>query len=86
MKRLLLALAMGAGLAAPAFAHTAATGQVEIFHCGAPSVEARTFMPIAPVSRITAAPDTFNSDVASRQAYDAGVGDPIPWKASNPRH
>jgi hypothetical protein len=86
MKRLLLAFAMGASLAAPAFAQTAATGQAEIFHCSAPSVAARTFMPVAPVSRITAAPDTFNSDVASRQAHDAGAGDPIPWKASNARH
>jgi len=40
---------------------------------GAPSSEARTFTPVAPASQMTAAPDTVSPDLASQQAYDAGV-------------
>ena len=83
MKRLLLALAVGASLAAPAFAQSGATDEAWTYQSGAPSVEARNFKPVAPASKMTGALDTFSSNPASQQAYDAGVSNPSHWKASN---
>jgi len=82
MKKLLLTSTMVAGLAAPAFAQSAATDQPGPCQCGAPFVEARTFMPVAPSSQMTTAPDTFSSNPASQPAF--GLSDPSDWKASNP--
>ena len=84
MKKLLLAVAMAAGLAAPAFAQSAATNQPGTYQHGAPSVEARNFTPVAPTSQMTVAPDPFSSNPASQQTYDAGMSNPSHWKASNP--
>ena len=84
MKQLLLALAMGAGLVAPAFAQSAATDQSGTYEYGTPSVEARIFTPVAPASQMTTAPDTFSSDLASQPAYDSRVNNPSHWKPSTP--
>jgi hypothetical protein len=84
MKKLLLAVAMVAGLAAPAFAQSAATDPPGTYPYGPPSVEARTFTPVAPASQMTTAPDTFSANPASQQAYGSSVSDPIQWKASKP--
>ena len=84
MKQLFLALAMEASLAAPACAQSAATGRLAICEYGAPSLEARIFTPVAPTSQMTGAPDTFTSNFASPEAYDAGVSNPSHWKAFQP--
>jgi len=84
MKKLFLALAIGAGLAAPAGAQSAATGQPGTCQYGVPSLEARIFTPVAPTSQMTGAPDTFSSDFASQQAYDASVSNPSHWKSFQP--
>ena len=83
MKKLLLAVALATGIATPVFAQRAATDQPGTYQYGGPSVEARNFKPVAPASKMTGALDTFSSNPASRQAYDAGVSNPSPWKASN---
>jgi len=84
MKRLFLALAVGAGLAAPACAQSTAPGQPETYRGGASSLGARTFTPVAPASQMTAAPDTFSPDLASQEAYDAGVSDSSHWTQFEP--
>jgi len=84
MKKLVLALAIGAGLAVPAFAQSVATGEPRTYQYGAPSVDAPIFTPVAPASQMTATPDTFSPDLASQQAYDASVSNPSHWTAFEP--
>ncbi len=85
MKKLLLAGAMAAGLAAPAFAQSAVTNRPENVQYSAPTMEAQNVMrePVAPQPAV---PGAVNSDLASQQAYQAGLGNPRDWKASNPNN
>jgi hypothetical protein len=88
MKKLLLAGAMAAGLAAPAFAQSAVTNQPENVQYGAPTMEAQNVMrdPAAPQVAVPGVPGAVNSNLASQQAYQAGLGNPRDWKASNPNN
>jgi hypothetical protein len=90
MKKLLLAGAMAAGLAAPAFAQSAVTNQPENvqYSYGAPRMEAQNVMrdPAAPPMAVPGVPGAVNSELASQQAYQAGLGNPRDWKASNPNN
>jgi len=94
MNKLLLAAAMAAGLAAPAFAQTAATGAPG----HTPSVEAQNAAPGGAVATGAAAwtgaaaesqlgvPGAVNSQLGARQAYQAGLGNPRDWQVSNPNN
>lgn len=84
MKKLLLAVAMGAGFAAPAFAQSAATNQPERYHNSAPSVQARNVMQYGTVPQPSINSGTYSSDLAAQQAYQDSTSDPRNWKASNP--
>ncbi len=84
MKKLLLAAAMAAGLAAPALAQSAATDQPGTDSYGTPSVVARNFTPGAPVSRITTSTGSFSGNLAAQQAYQASTSNPRDWTPSNP--
>lgn len=85
MKKLLLAGAMAAGLAAPAFAQSATTYQPENGQYSAPTMEAQNVLRDPPASQL-GVPGAVNSDLASEQAYQAGLGNPRNWKASNPNN
>ena len=67
MKKLLLAGAMAAGFAAPAFAQSAVTDQPDNVQYSAPTMEAQNVMR-APAASQPAAPGAVNSDLASQQA------------------
>jgi hypothetical protein len=88
MKKLLLAGAMAAGLAAPAFAQSAVTSQPENVQYSAPTVEAQNVPNVmsAPMAPQLGIPGAVNSNLASQQAYEAGLGNPRDWKASNPNN
>jgi hypothetical protein len=86
MKKLLLAGAMAAGLAAPAFAQSAVTNQYDNGQYSAPTMEAQNVMRAPMVPLAAAVPGAINSDLASQQAYQAGLGNPHDWPASNPNN
>ncbi|HTW72111.1 MAG TPA: hypothetical protein VME47_19660 [Acetobacteraceae bacterium] len=93
MHKLLLAAAMAAGLAAPAFAQSAATSQPGSDQSGTPSVQAQNVPLDAPAVAAPSAaaeqlgvPGPANSRLGADQAYQAGLGNPHDWKVSNPNN
>jgi len=88
MKKLLIAAAMAAGMAAPAFAQTAASGAA----ANPPAVEAQNVAPGAPAAigapmqSQLGVPGEANSQLAAQQAYDATVANPRDWTLSNPNN
>ncbi|HUB46603.1 MAG TPA: hypothetical protein VMB73_16615 [Acetobacteraceae bacterium] len=90
MQKLLLAAAMAAGLAAPAFAQSAATDQTvyDPFSTGSVEVPDDPPSPVAPTAAAAdrEVPGSLNSGLGSEQSFEAGLGKPRDWTVSNPNN